>query len=150
MSEVPTGGQDSRPEQEASRTDTYEIYQRGLDLLGRGSPAAAAQLLERAAAAEPASRSVLEALARAQFDAGRYAAAAGSFRRIVEASPSDDYAQFGLGLALARTGDPGAAAEHLALAAAMRPDAQHYTAALAGVRATLRARSPHTDDEPER
>jgi Flp pilus assembly protein TadD len=150
MSEGPTGSQDSRPGQEPAGGDTYEIYQRGLELLGRGSAAAAAQLLERAAAAEPGSRSVLEALARAQFDAGRYAAAAGSFRRIVEASPSDDYAQFGLGLALARTGDPGGAAEHLALAAAMRPEARHYTAALHGVRATLRARGPHADNEPER
>jgi hypothetical protein len=59
---------------------------------------------------------------------------------IVEASPSDDYANFGLGLALARTGDHAAAAEYLALAAAMRPDAVHYTEALLSVRATLRAR----------
>jgi len=49
----------------------------------------------------------------------------------------DDYAQFGLGLALARTGHPGAAAEHLALAAAMRPDLRQYTDAAGGVRATL-------------
>jgi hypothetical protein len=59
---------------------------------------------------------------------------------IVEASPSDDYANFGLGLALARTGDHAAAAEYLALAAAMRPDTAHYTEALRSVRATLRAR----------
>jgi tetratricopeptide (TPR) repeat protein len=164
MSEGPAGGQDSRPGPEPSASDaangpgaadaggdgqaadpvghdTYDLYQRGLELLGRGSAAAAAQLLERAAAAEPQSRSVLEALARAQFDAGRYDAAAGNFRRIVEASPNDDYAQFGLGLALARTGDPGAAAEHLALAAAMQPDLRHYAEALRSVRATLRARA---------
>jgi Flp pilus assembly protein TadD len=128
-------------EDAAAGDDTYVLYRRGLDLLERGSAAAAAQLLERAAAAEPHSRSVLEALARAQFDAGRYAAAAGNFRRIVDASPSDDYAQFGLGLALARIGDPGAAAEHLALAVAMRPDLRHYTNALRSVRATLSARS---------
>ncbi|MDA8318234.1 MAG: tetratricopeptide repeat protein, partial [Actinomycetota bacterium] len=120
---------------------------RGLDLLGRGSPAAAAQLLERAAAAEPDSRSILEALARAQFDTRRYADAAGSFRRIVEASPTDDYAQFGLGLALARTGDHGAAVEHLALAAAMRPDLRHYTDALRSARATLRARNSVRSEE---
>jgi hypothetical protein len=59
----------------------------------------------------------------------------------VEASPTDDYAQFGLGLALARTGDPGAAAEHLALAAAMSPNQRHYADALRSVRATLRARN---------
>ena len=83
---------------------------------------------------------MLEALARAQFDAHRYGDAADSFRQIVEASPADDYAQFGLGLALARTGNPRGAAEHLALAAAMRPDLRHYSDALRGVRATLRAR----------
>jgi Flp pilus assembly protein TadD len=165
MSEGPAGGQDSRPGEEAfaqngqSRNtgdagagagDTYDLYQRGLELLGRGSAAAAAQLLERAAAAEPQSRSILEALARAQFDAGRYTAAAGNFRRIVEASPSDDYAQFGLGLALARTGDPGAAAEHLALAVAMQPDRRHYTDALRSVRATLRARTQNPAQTQER
>ena len=115
-------------------------YQRGMELLDRGSAAAAAQVLERACAAEPGSRSVREALARAQFDAGRYAAAAENFRVIVEASPTDDYANFGLGLALTRTGNHAAAAEYLALAAAMRPDARHYTDALRQVRATLRAR----------
>jgi Flp pilus assembly protein TadD len=152
MSEGPAGGRDSRPDDRlssqdapdsvpANGADTHQLYKRGLDLLGRGSPAAAAQLLERAAAAEPRSRSILEALARAQFDAGQYAAAAGNFRLIVEASPSDDYAQFGLGLALARTGDPGAAAEHLALAAAMCPGQRHYTDALRSVRATLKART---------
>ena len=161
MTEGSAGGQDSRQAKEppaqygrdAAGSDTYDLYRRGLDLLGRGSAAAAAQLLERAAAAEPESRSVLEALARAQFDAGHYAAAAGNFRRIVEASPSDDYAQFGLGLALARTGDPGAAAEHLALAVAMQPERRHYTDALRSVRATLRARTqapnPSTES-PER
>ncbi len=144
MSEGPQGGQDSRSEEDRPADpggDAHAWYQRGLELLGRGSPAAAAQLLERAADAEPGSRSVREALARAQFDAGRYAAAAGSFRLIVEASPTDDYAHFGLGLALARGGDPAAAAEYLALAAAMRPDLRHYTDALHSVRATLRARA---------
>jgi Flp pilus assembly protein TadD len=147
MSEGQVGGRDSRPGREPA--DTYDLYQRGLDLLGRGSPAAAAQLLERAAEAEPLSRSVLEALARAQFDTGHYAAAAGNFRRIVEASPSDDYAQFGLGLALARSGDPAAAQEHLALAAAMRPDMRHYADALRGVRATLRARAQTGAQQPD-
>ena len=152
MSEGPNAGRDSRPEQNAAgqadqADDPQAWYQRGMDLLGNGSPAAAAQVLERAAAAEPGSRSVREALARAQFDAGRYAEAADNFRMIVEASPSDDYAHFGLGLSLARTGDPAAAAQYLALAAAMRPEARHYTEALRQVRATLRARNiPNNTD----
>jgi Flp pilus assembly protein TadD len=166
MSEGPTGAKDSRSDgkprdagagnpsgevvahaAEAPPEDTYALYRRGLDLLGRGSAAAAAQLLERAAAAEPESRSILEALGRAQFDTKHYEAAVRSFRRIVEASPSDDYAQFGLGLALSRTGNHGAAAEHLALAAAMRPDLRHYTEALRSVRATLKARHLAEDEQ---
>jgi hypothetical protein len=145
-----SGGGRRQPGEESARADggqqgpggdSYAWYRRGLDLLSRGSPAAAAELLERAAEAEPGARSIREALARAQFDAGRYAQAADNFRRNVEAIPSDDYAHFGLGLALARGGDPAAAAEHLALAAAMRPDLAHYTEALRGVRATLAART---------
>src|SRR5689334_4521036 len=144
------GAGESWPGEESARAggaqqgpggDSYAWYRRGLDLLSRGSPAAAAELLERAAEAEPGARSIREALARAQFDAGRYAQAADNFRRNVEAIPSDDYAHFGLGLALARSGDPAAAAEHLALAAAMRPELAHYTEALRGVRATLAART---------
>jgi tetratricopeptide (TPR) repeat protein len=153
MSEGSRTSGDSRPEenfpgQALPEGDVHAWYQRGMELLGRGSPAAAAQILQRASAAEPASRSVREALARAQFDAGRYADAAENFRVIVEASPSDDYAHFGLGLALARTGDHAAAAEHLALAAAMRPDAAHYAEALRSVRATLRARADARQANP--
>ena len=77
----------------------------------------------------------MEALARAQYDAGRYRAAIDSFSQLIAANPTDDYAQFGLGLAASRAGDLELAAEHLALAAAMRPDLGHYTRALRGVRA---------------
>jgi Flp pilus assembly protein TadD len=149
MTEGLSGGQDSRqgeePREDTAKAepdgDVYAWYQRGVELLGKHSPAAAAQLLERAADAEPQSRMVREALARAQFDAGWYDLAVQNFRMIVEESPADDYAHFGLGLALARAGDPRRAAEYLALAAAMRPDLPHYSAALQQVRATLRARA---------
>jgi tetratricopeptide (TPR) repeat protein len=163
MSEVPSGSWDSPylenfaqyargegdggpeiggggPANRADPADVHAWYTTGMELLGKGSPAAAAQVLQRAADAEPASRSVREALARAQFDTGQYAAAADNFRAIVEASPADDYAHFGLGLALARSGDYQSAAEYLALAAAMRPDRTPYTDALRQVRATLKAR----------
>ena len=110
MTEAPHGGKDSRldkdllaqahPEQAGpDGTDTYALYRRGIDLLGRGSAAAAAQLLERAVAAEPRSPSVLEALARAQFDARRYADANPPWRSKSDAiwftSPhtSDSYAE---------------------------------------------------------
>jgi tetratricopeptide (TPR) repeat protein len=113
----------------------YEWFQRGLQLLADRNPAAAATLLERAVAAEPASRSAREALARAQYDAGRYRDAIDSFTSLTATDPTDDYAQFGLGLAASRAGELELAAEHLALAVAMRPDLDHYARALRGVRA---------------
>src|SRR5690242_14978859 len=69
------GAAESQPGEEPVRADggqqgpggdSYAWYRRGLDLLSRGSPAAAAELLERAAEAEPGARSIREALARAQ------------------------------------------------------------------------------------
>ncbi|MFF2043983.1 tetratricopeptide repeat protein [Kitasatospora sp. NPDC058170] len=121
--------------------DVYEWFRRGGTLLAQGHPAAAEQLLARAAEAEPHSRSIRETLARAQFDAGSYAAALENFRAVALADPSDDYAQFGWGVSAARLGDFETSAEHLALAVAMRPEIDHYRAALRQTRATLAARA---------
>lgn len=119
----------------------YDWFRRGVRLLEEKHPAAAVQLLARAAEAEPGSRSIREALARAQFDAGQYGAALESFRAVAVADPSDDYAQFGWGVAAARLGDFETSAEHLALAVAMQPGNAHYRAALRQTRATLAARA---------
>lgn len=119
--------------------EVYDWYVRGLDLLEGGNPAAAVTLLAHAATSEPESRSVREALARAQFDSGLYDEAVESFGWIISINPADDYAQFGLGLAAAKIGDLPSAVEHLALAAAMRPDITHYATALRGARAALAA-----------
>lgn len=113
----------------------YDWYTRGLQLLHERNSAAAAALLEHAARAEPSSRSVREALARAQFDSGRYAAARETFATIVAENPTDDYALFGLGLACNKLREFDDAAEHLALAVAMRPDDKHYATALRHARA---------------
>lgn len=121
--------------------EAYDWYQRGVQLLDSGNPAAATQLLARAADRVPRSRSVLEALARARFDAEQYREAADAFRTLAQSNPNDDYAQFGWGLAAARLGDYELAVEHLAQAAAMRPDVRYYTQALRGARATVRSRS---------
>lgn len=130
---------DDQPYDGAPAGESYDWYVRGLGLLESGNAAAAVQVLAHAATAEPLSRAAREALARAQFDAGLYADALQSFEWIVAADPTDDYAQFGLGLAAARTGDFRTAVEHLSLAAAMRPDVAHYNMALRGARASLRS-----------
>ena len=118
----------------------YDWYVRGLALLESGDAAAAEQLLGRAAAAEPQSRSIREALGRARLGSRRWAEARVDFGFLVEAAPDDDYARFGLGLSLARLGQLAAAAEHLSLAVAMRPDRSDYRRYLREVRATLAAR----------
>ncbi|MDI2131848.1 tetratricopeptide repeat protein [Yinghuangia seranimata] len=124
----------------APQGEVYDWYRRGMALLDSGHPAAAAQLLARAADGAPESRSVREALGRALFDAGRHGAALAEFRAVAESDPADDYAQFGWGLSAARLGDFETAVEHLALAVAMRPATKHYRVALTQARATLRAR----------
>jgi hypothetical protein len=58
-----------------------------------------------------------------------------AFTALIARNPTDDYAHFGLGLAASKAGALRLAAEHLALAVAMRPDLGHYARALRGVRA---------------
>jgi tetratricopeptide (TPR) repeat protein len=119
--------------------EVYDWFVRGVDLLDNGDTNAAVQLLSHCAQAEPESRAVREALARAQFDVGMYDEARENFEWIISVNPADDYAQFGLGLAATKAGDLASAVEHLALAAAMRPDIAYYGTALRGARAALTA-----------
>ncbi|MEZ0066497.1 tetratricopeptide (TPR) repeat protein [Streptacidiphilus sp. MAP12-20] len=135
------GGLGRMSEQGRPSGEVYDWFRRGSALLDQGNAGAAVQLLSHAVEAEPESRAIREALARAQFEARAYAAALENFRTVALADPSDDYAQFGWGLAAARLGDFEASAEHLALAVAMRPSAKHYRAALRQTRATLKARA---------
>ena len=119
----------------------YDWYHRAMGLLGQGNPDAAAQLRFRLREEEPDSTSVLEALARALFDAHHYAEAADAFRELAEARPSEDYAHYGLGMSLWRLQKFPDARDHLAMAFAMRPQDEAYGSALSQVKATIRARS---------
>ena len=121
--------------------EVYDWYVRGRTLLDSGNPEAAAELLAHAREHEPESASVLETLARALFDAHRYAEAEARFTELVETSPDDDYARFGLGLTRLRLGDLGGAVQQLAMAATMRPARADYQQALREARATVRARA---------
>ena len=120
--------------------EVYDWYVRGLELLDSGNAEAAASILAHAHAREPESASILEALARASFDARRYEEAHRLFDQLVAAEPDNDYARFGLGLSRMRTGDFPGAVEQLALATVMRPGRDEYEEALRQARATVRAR----------
>jgi tetratricopeptide (TPR) repeat protein len=111
--------------------DAYEAYSGGRELLSSGNPHAAVVALERARTLEPDKASVRETLARAYYRSARYQAAAAEFAIAVALDPVNDYAHFGLGLALTRTGDLTGAGRHLRIAAAMRPDRDDYRQALA-------------------
>jgi thioredoxin-like negative regulator of GroEL len=120
--------------------EVYDWFVRGLALLETGNAEAAAELLAHARSAEPTSASILEALARATFDAGRYSHAQDLFAELADSSPDNDYARFGLGLTRMRVGDVPGAVDQLAMAAAMRPGREDYQRALREARATLAAR----------
>jgi predicted Zn-dependent protease len=119
----------------------YDWYRRAVNLLDGGHPDAAAVLLDRLREVDPTSTAVLETHARALFDSRRYEEAAAAFSELVERSPAEDYAHYGLGLALWRLQRFPAARDHLAMAAVMRPQRADYAQALGQVKATLRARS---------
>lgn len=146
----PPGGDDQPPAPSPGAGTpaggVYEWVRRATDLLEHGDAAPAVVLLQRASTEEPRSASILETLGRAQYQAGAREDAAATFATLVEITPDADYARFALGLSLARSGRPREAVEHLALAAAMRPEHQDYAQRLREVRATLRARE--TPDGP--
>ena len=113
--------------------DVYAMLLRGRDLLTRGHHHQAATVLERASLLEPEKTSIREDLARALYLSGQKARAGEEFARVVELDPSNDYAHFGLGLCLMRTGERDAARGHLRLATVMRPEVEAYRDALAEV-----------------
>ena len=121
--------------------DVYDWYRRGVTLLDQGHPAAAVELLTRVAAVEPEARHVRETLGRGYLAVGRYHDAEIEFAHLVASQPDDDYAHVGLGLACARQDRFQEAAEHLALAVAMRPDRADYVRHLEQVRATIRVQT---------
>ena len=92
---------------ESERPDAvaYDAFQEGNRLLASENAHAAVVALERARDLEPDKGSVRETLARAYYRSGRFTQASEEFERAVELEPVNDYAHFGLGLCLLRTGD---------------------------------------------
>jgi Flp pilus assembly protein TadD len=110
----------------AESESTFTLYRRGIELLEEADFEQATAPLEAAARRAPEKSSVREALGRAYFRCGRFAAAVTEFEAVVSAHQVDDFAHFCLGRALAKTGETERARHHLALAANLRPDRRDY------------------------
>jgi Flp pilus assembly protein TadD len=110
--------------------EAYARFQEGSRLLDSGNSHAAVVALERARELEPDKGSIREALARAYYRTQRVDAARAEFEKVLELDPVNDYAHFGLGMCLLRTGDRAGARGHLKIATIMRPDEEAYQDAL--------------------
>jgi len=100
---------------------TYELFQKGKRHLADGMPAQAVVSLEKAKRHEPRKASIREALGIAYLRLGRFEEAESEFRAMVEITPTDAYAYYGLGRSLARLGRSAEARGQLKLARMLSP-----------------------------
>jgi Flp pilus assembly protein TadD len=107
---------------------TYNLFQKGLEHLRKGRAAQATVSLEKAKRDEPEKASIREALGIAYFRIQRWDEAEAEFRKVLELSPTDDYAHYALGRVLEKQGRPREANGHYKLARSLRPDLEQYGA----------------------
>ena len=86
---------------------TYNLFQLGREHLKKGMAAQATVPLEKAKKREPDKASIREALGIAYFRIHRYDEAEAEFRAMLEISPADDYAHYGLGRCPGEAGEGG-------------------------------------------
>jgi Flp pilus assembly protein TadD len=82
--------------------------------------------LEKAKSREPEKASIREALGIAYFRMQRFREAESEFRAMLELSPADDYAHYGLARSLEKLGEKDKARGHYKLAKSLRPGSEHY------------------------
>lgn len=109
----------------------YALLQQGRHLLESNNPAQAALVLERARVLEPEKQSIIEPLAVALYNFGKYPEAQVQFEKLIELDPSNSYAYFGLGMCFKMAGDVVRARGQLKLACAMEPESELFARALA-------------------
>ena len=107
-------------------SETYDLYQQGRAHLKKGRAAQATVALEKAKRREPEKASIREALGIAYLRIQRYDEAEREFRAMLELSPADHYAHYGLGRALEKQGKQLEANGHYKLASSLRPQNEHY------------------------
>jgi Flp pilus assembly protein TadD len=106
-------------------SDTYDLFQQGRKHLRDGFPAQATVALEKAKQREPEKASIREALGIAYFRIRRWPEAEAEFRKLVDLSPADHYANLALARTLDKLGRGDEAARYHAIARALSPDRPH-------------------------
>ena len=117
----------------AEHEDTYDLFQRGRELMKQGDNAQATVSLEKAKRREPDKASIREALGVAYLRMHRYEEAAAEFEHILAAAPANDYAHYCLGRCLHRMGERRIALGHYKMAAWLRPSVGYYQEAVDGL-----------------
>ena len=107
-------------------SDTYDLFQQGSEHLRRGMPAQATVALEKAKKLEPDKASIREALGIAYFRIQRWPEAEAEFRKVLELSPTNDYAHYALGRTLEKQGRTQEANGHYKLADSLKPGTEDY------------------------
>ena len=107
-------------------SDTYNLFKKGQEHLRKGRAAQATVALESAKRREPEKASIREALGIAYFRIQRWAEAEAEFRKVLELSPTDDYAHYALGRTLEKQGKTHEANGHYKLASTMVPGSKRY------------------------
>ena len=105
---------------------TYSLFQRGRKHLRSGMAAQATVALEKAKRREPDKASIREALGIAYFRIRRWPEAEAEFRKVLELTPTDDYAHYALGRCLEKQGREHEANGHYKLASSLRPGEAAY------------------------
>ena len=117
----------------AEHEDTYDLFQRGRELMKQGDNAQATVSLEKAKRREPDKASIREALGVAYLRMHRYQEAAAEFEHILAAAPANDYAHYCLGRCLYRMGERRIALGHYKMAAWARLSVGYYQEAVDGL-----------------
>src|SRR6476469_9117197 len=109
-----------------SEHEIYDLFQQGRAHLKKGMAAQATVALEKAKRRAPDKASIREALGIAYFRIGRWEEAEAEFRKVLELSPTDDYAHYALGRCLQKQGREHEANGHYKLASSLQPGEAAY------------------------
>jgi tetratricopeptide (TPR) repeat protein len=118
------------PADEDEREGAYGLLARAEALMTDRHHAQAAILLERAIRLEPGRASLVEALARARYNAGHHREALDAWEELLRLEPASAYGHFGLGQSLKQVGRRDEARTHLRLAVALSPASPLFRSAL--------------------